>query len=96
MVYCIAFDIVSDKVRRDVTKLIKKTGLVRIQKSIFIGLSDNSRIKNLENALQLLIEPLKDRLFIAPLDNLAFQQMQFLGLSPDKLLLTRQTPVRFF
>jgi CRISPR-associated protein Cas2 len=96
MIYCIAFDISSDKVRRDVTKLIKKTGLVRIQKSIFIGQSEGSRIKSLETSLKLLIEPLRDRLFIAPLDNWAYQHMSFLGFSPDKQLLTRQVPVRFF
>jgi CRISPR-associated protein Cas2 len=96
MNYCISFDITSDKVRRDVTKLIKKTGLVRIQKSVFIGRSDSSRIKSLETSLILLLEPVRDRLFIAPLDTWAFQQMAFLGLMPDKELLTRQTPVRFF
>lgn len=96
MVYCIAFDIVSDKVRRHVTKLIKNTGLVRIQKSVFIGKSDAVSIKTLEKHLLALLHPHLDKLFIAPLDNLAFQQLTFLGIALDKQLITREVAVRFF
>ncbi len=96
MVYCIAFDIVSDKVRRHVTKLIKKTGLVRVQKSVFIGASDSVSITDLKTNLLTLLHPTLDKLFIAPLDNLAFQQLTFLGISLDKQLITRQVAVRYF
>ena len=96
MVYCICFDIVSDKIRREVTKLIKKLGLVRVQKSVFIGKSDGVNIKKLETELNTLLHPRSDKLFIVPLDNLAYQQLQFFGISLDKRLISRQVNVLFF
>ncbi len=95
MTYCVAYDITSDKVRRQVVKLCKQTGLTRVQKSIFIGSTDSLRISELEKAVVLLIHALTDRFFIAPLDNLAFQQMRFLGFEPDKEMLTHQAAVIF-
>jgi CRISPR-associated protein Cas2 len=95
MTYCVAYDITSDKVRRQVVKLCKQTGLTRVQKSIFIGSTDSLCISELEKAVVLLIHALTDRFFIAPLDNLAFQQMRFLGFEPDKEMLTHQAAVIF-
>lgn len=96
MVYCVAYDIVNDKVRRQVVKLCKQTGLMRIQKSIFIGKTESFRIKNLENEVKAMIDSKRDRFLIAPFDNLAFQQLQFLGFQPDKKLLAHEIQVMFF
>jgi CRISPR-associated protein Cas2 len=96
MTYCVAYDITSDKVRRQVVKLCKQTGLMRVQKSIFIGSTDNTRISELEKGVASLIHALTDRFFIAPMDNLAFQQLRFLGFQPDKEMLSHQAAVIFF
>jgi CRISPR-associated protein Cas2 len=96
MVYCVAYDITSEKVRRKVVKLCKQTGLIRVQKSIFIGQTDRFHIQDLEKEVSALIQTLTDRFFIAPLDNLAFQQLHFLGFHPDKKILAQQMAVLFF
>ena len=39
------YDIVSNKKRRDIVKLCKRNGLIRVQKSVFLGNIDETKLK---------------------------------------------------
>ena len=51
----IIYDITSDEVRDKVAKACKETGLVRIQKSAFLGKIDSQRRKHLKRRILRLI-----------------------------------------
>lgn len=95
MHYCIAYDISNDRLRVRVVKLLKKAGLVRLQKSVFIGLSPPQMISDLKKEVSTLLFK-TDKFCVIPLDKNAWQSLQLLGLNPSKITLSRAEIVKFF
>ena len=95
MHYCIAYDISVTRVRLQVIKLLKQAGLVRMQKSVFIGVAPPFMIHNIEKAVTSLL--LKtDKFCVIPLDKNAWSNLQLLGLNPSKIAFSRAEIAKFY
>jgi len=104
--YMVAYDTSDDKTRRHVIKALRKAGLYRIQKSIFLGASTPERMREVAGFLDYLVQsalrerpddPSPDRYFILLLDENALKQFRW--FSPDPLDLdfyTARKTVVFF
>ncbi len=90
MYYAVFYDISNNKTRRLAEKLCKQAGLVRMQRSVFGGSSDHSRIQEIGQELSPLLNPLTDSLAIQPLDALSYRRLTFEGKPVDKALLARE------
>ena len=95
MHYCIAYDISVTRVRLKVIKLLKQAGLVRMQKSVFIGIAPPFMIHDIETAVKNLL--LKtDKFCIIPLDKNAWTNLQLLGLNISKTSFSRSEIAKFY
>jgi CRISPR-associated endonuclease Cas2 len=95
MHYCITYDITNTRVRLRVIKLLKQAGLMRMQKSVFIGISPPYMITDLEQAVKGLLF-INDKFCIIPLDKNAWQGLQLLGLNPSKVAFSRAEMVKYY
>ena len=96
MYYAVCYDISSNKTRLKAAKLCKKAGLVRVQKSVFMGHSTATRIKEIKSIIKPLLEVKTDSLSIQPLDKMAFQNLNFIGKTIEKSDVARKQWVVFF
>jgi CRISPR-associated protein Cas2 len=71
MYTCIAYDISSNRTRLRASKSCKKTGLVRLQKSVFAGKASAAAIAELEAEIRALLAP-GDKFVVIPLDKPGF------------------------
>lgn len=83
MYFWLAYDISDNKQRRRVSKLCERAGLVRIQKSIFLGKIKRKRARELEDEARQHIEIKTDRLYCLTLDKTSFQRMRRYGVDFD-------------
>ena len=79
MYYAVFYDISHAKTRRLAVKLCKQAGLVRVQRSVFIGRAPASKIADMETELKPLLTGPSDSLSIQPLDRAAFHRLRFAG-----------------
>ena len=82
------YDIKKDKPRNKIARLCERSGLYRVQYSVFLGtLSENEK-----DALQLEIEALideeNDSVYIFPMNKAELRQTALLGQAFDKNLVT--------
>ncbi len=71
--YCwVAYDISSNRLRLRIHKACRKIGLLRYQKSVFLGQVAAEELRDLEQEWRLLLAP-TDKLAVLPLDKPAFQ-----------------------
>ena len=96
MYYSICYDISNDKTRRKAAKMCKKAGLVRVQKSVFMGHSQDFRVREIKDVLRPLLNAKTDSLSIQPLDKMAFQNLNFIGKTIEKSAVARKQWVIFF
>ncbi len=95
MHYCITYDISSDRTRLRVIKMLKQAGLIRVQKSVFMGISPPHMIHDLkQNTTQLLLKT--DKFCIIPLDKNSWGSLQLLGLNPSKMAISRGEMAKFY
>ncbi len=95
MYYNISYDISSNKTRRLAVKLCKKAGLVRVQRSVFIGASLPSLIHAIRTELLPLLDPKRDSLHLQPLDRQTYARLQLHGNLTDKTAIAREQKVVF-
>ena len=95
MHYCIAYDISVTRVRLKVIKLLKQAGLVRMQKSVFIGIAPPHMVQDIERAVASLLDK-ADKFCIIPLDKNAWSNLQLLGLNPSKITFSRAEIAQFY
>jgi len=95
MYYWVAYDIRHHRTRRLVAKWCKQAGLLRLQRSVFTGRSSPERIREVEEQARGLLAP-HDRLCIMPIDRTAWQNLLLLGDNPEKAVLSRSEPLRYF
>lgn len=95
MYYAVAYDISNNKTRRLAEKLCKKAGLVRVQRSVFLGSSQARRIADLRAELEPLLNERTDSLSIQPLDKAAFEAAVFVGKEVNKAEVARQQLILF-
>lgn len=74
MYCCVTYDIRSNRLRLRISKHLRRIGLLRYQKSVFLGRMDEETRLEIERELRPLLAP-DDKLAVVPLEKAAFQSM---------------------
>ncbi|MBN2790468.1 MAG: CRISPR-associated endonuclease Cas2 [Candidatus Delongbacteria bacterium] len=85
-----------DKRRRQIIKKIEKFGLLRVQKSVFLGNIENNRVEELELFSESLINPKTDSVYIFPMCKTDFDNVKMIGLGFDKKMVSDEINNLFF
>lgn len=91
----IVYDIAQNRRRQHVVRICRDFGLIRAQKSVFVGVIEDDRLGYFQNLLQQEIEADEDSLFILPTNKRLIEGGKYLGLGFDKALAMRETEVLF-
>ncbi len=92
----ILYDIADDKARTKISKQCKKAGLIRVQKSIFLGRLEWNRFDELLAMFDDLIDPAVDKVYLFPFCQDDFKQIKVLGQGFDKKLVNDEVLSQFF
>lgn len=92
----VVYDIVENKARTKVAKECKKAGLIRVQKSIFLGKMEWNRFDELGEKCRDLINEDTDSVYLFPFCQEDFKQIQVLGQGFDKKLVNDEILAKFF
>ena len=92
----IIYDITDDRIRGKVAKTCKKFGLVRVQKSVFLGKLKSNRFDELGEICQDLIDEDTDSVYLFPFCQEDFQRIRVLGQGFDKKLVNDEILSKFF
>ena len=92
----IVYDITEDKVRNRVAKACKKYGLVRVQKSVFLGKLERNRFDELGEKCLNLINEEEDSLYLFPFCQEDLKGIKVLGQGFDKELVNDEILAKFF
>ncbi len=84
----VIYDIVSDKIRRKLVKATKKTGLYRVQKSVFLGSINRNDLDELALIVDELIDKKKDSVYIFPMCEADFKKVILKGQAFDKKMVS--------
>lgn len=90
------YDIAENKVRSKVAKTCKKYGLIRVQKSIFLGRLDNNRFDELAEYCLNLMDEDTDSVYLFPFCQDDFRRIQVLGQGFDRKLVNDEILSKFF
>lgn len=82
MLYLVCYDIVDDRRRTRVSKLLEAYGL-RVQKSVFETMLDEKQYEKLEKRLLKLLNVAEDQLRFYPLPPHYRVKVKVLGIKPD-------------
>jgi CRISPR-associated protein Cas2 len=82
------YDISSDKIRTRVAKFCEQSGLYRVQKSVFLGEMEPSRIDELAERSREEIDEEHDRVYIFPMCEKDFRRVKTIGQAFDEDLVT--------
>lgn len=92
----ILYDISEDKPRNKVAKMCKKYGLMRVQKSAFLGKLERNRFDELAEACLDLIDEETDSVYLFPFCQEDFRAVRVLGQGFDKKLVNDGMLAQFF
>lgn len=92
----IIYDIVEDKSRNRVAKVCKKAGLIRVQKSVFLGKLESNRFDELSEICLDLIDEKTDSIYLFPFCQEDFRKIKVLGQGFDKKLVNDEVLAMFF
>ncbi len=92
----VVYDIVNDKIRTKIAKECKKAGLIRVQKSIFLGKLESNRFDELSDLCEYLIDEEKGSVYLFPFCQEDFRRIQVLGQGFDKKLVNDEVLSKFF
>ena len=92
----IMYDIASNKTRSRVAKKCKKYGLMRVQKSIFLGKMDFNRFDELTEFFLEEIEEETDSVYLFPFCQEDFRKINVLGQGFDKKMVNDEILSKFF
>ena len=82
----ILYDIAKDRARNKVAKACKEAGLMRVQKSVFLGPLERNRLDELAMKIEDLINQDVDRVYIFPMCEADFQKVRLQGQAFDRKL----------
>jgi len=89
------YDITSDKARTKIAKLAKKCGLYRVQKSVFLGQVDSSRIDEVIMQSDGMIDHTTDSLYVFPMCERDFKSVILKGQAFDKAMVNDEIKALF-
>jgi len=90
------YDISEDKPRNRVAKMCKQYGLIRVQKSAFLGKLERNRFDELAEACMDLIDEETDSVYLFPFCQEDFRAVRVLGQGFDKKLVNDEMLAQFF
>jgi CRISPR-associated protein Cas2 len=82
------YDIVKDKTRNKIVKCCEKSGIYRVQYSVWLGDLNKTQRKELCTQIEDLINPELDKVYIFPICREDFNACILLGQAFDKDLIT--------
>jgi CRISPR-associated protein Cas2 len=95
MLTWVIYDIVVDRQRGKAARACLQVGLVRVQKSVFLGtLAENER-DELVVQLEALIDPDRDSVYVFPMCRPDFAKVALLGQAFDRRLVTDELRTLF-
>jgi CRISPR-associated protein Cas2 len=92
----ILYDISADRRRTKVAKACKQYGLIRVQKSAFLGKLERNRFDELAEACLGLIDEKTDSVYLFPFCQEDFRAVKVLGQGFDKELVNDEMLAQFF
>ncbi len=92
----VIYDIADDKIRNKVAISCKKQGLIRVQKSVFLGKLEWNRFDELSEICLDLIEEDHDSVYLFPFCQEDFKRVKILGQGFDKKLVNDEILSKFF
>lgn len=92
----IVYDISEDPRRSKVAKRCKQYGLIRVQKSVFLGRLERNRFDELAEACLGLIDEGTDSVYLFPFCQEDFRQVKVLGQGFDRKLVNDEVLAQFF
>ena len=92
----ILYDISADRRRNKVAKACKQYGLIRVQKSAFLGKLERNRFDELAETCLSLIDEETDSVYLFPFCQEDFRAVQVLGQGFDKKLVNDEMLEQFF
>lgn len=82
------YDIGQDRIRNKVVKCCEKSGIYRVQYSVWLGEMNKTQIKELRSKIEDLIDLALDRVYIFPMCREDFNECILLGQAFDRDLIT--------
>jgi len=92
----ILYDISEDGCRNKVAKICKQYGLLRVQKSAFLGKLEKNRFDELSERCQDLIDDETDSVYLFPFCQEDFRQVKVLGQGFDRKMVNDEVLEQFF
>jgi CRISPR-associated protein Cas2 len=96
--YIIMYDISDNRIRNLVIKTLKRNGLYRVQKSVFMGATHPSKIEEMEQMFREWIDKENeesDRYIILPLNKDMISKIKWINFSLDISFYLGEKPVHF-
>ncbi len=90
------YDISEDKQRTKVAKECKKIGLIRVQKSVFLGRLETNRFDELSEKCLDLINEETDSVYLFPFCQEDFRNIRVHGQGFDKKFVNDEILAKFF
>jgi len=98
MIYFIMYDIQNNKVRTHIAKYLKRSGCVRVQKSIFLASTERDKFNEIHRTIKEVQEFYEnnDSIFFVPVSVDHLRSMKIVGQSIDYDLVLGNTNTLFF
>jgi CRISPR-associated protein Cas2 len=84
MLTWVIYDIADDRRREKAARASLQSGLIRVQKSVFLGTLDDNPRDELVLRLEALIEPGHDSVYVFPMCRPDFAKATFIGQAFDR------------
>lgn len=88
MLTWVMYDIIKDKTRNKVVKCCEKSGIYRVQYSVWLGNMNKTQCKELSAQIEELIDLDSDRVYIFPMCKEDFNSCILLGQAFNRSLVT--------
>ena len=90
------YDIAKNKPRNKIAKACKQAGLIRVQKSVFLGKLESSRFDELAETCRDLMDEDTDSVYVFPFCQDDFRRIKVLGQGFDRKLVNDEMLAKFF
>ncbi|MGD9489465.1 MAG: CRISPR-associated endonuclease Cas2 [Calditrichaceae bacterium] len=91
----VIYDIKKNKIRTKIAKSSLEAGLYRVQKSVFLGAINKTRLDELILQVGDLLEPETDSVYIFPLCEADFKKAVLMGQAFDEKMVTDEVKALF-
>lgn len=96
MIVWVMYDIEKDRTRTRAAKICQRSGLYRVQYSVFLGVMEKNEFDSLHLQLEELIDEAKDSIYMFPMSKDELKQTVLLGQAFDKDFVTDEVRSLFF